>query len=67
MPSTKQSSKKKESESPCTLIFCEDADTGELILKPSGPCPRGFVERIRDKALQDGITIIVPKIFSREE
>jgi len=60
-------SKKKESESPCELIFCEDETTGELILRPNGPCPPGYVEKIRDRALRDGITIIVPKIHSREE
>ena len=49
------------------MVFCEDPNTGDLILKANGPCPKGYVERIRDKALEEGITIIVPKIHSREE
>ena len=67
MPSTRRSSKKKEQESPCELVLCEDPKTGDLIVKPTGKCPVGYMEKIRDKALEEGITIIVPKIFSRDE
>lgn len=57
----------KPVEDACELVVCEDPQTGEVIVKPKGTCPRGFVERIRDKTSQNGLTFIIPKVYSREE
>lgn len=51
----------------CELVVCEDPTTGEIIVRPRGNCPRGFVERIRDKTSEHGLTFIVPKVRTKEE
>jgi hypothetical protein len=52
---------------PCRLVLCEDPDTGEILVKPDGPCPKGYIEKYRDRCQQDGITFIIPKVHVREE
>ncbi len=60
-------SKSKETKpQACELVLCEDPKTGELLVKPKGECPRGFLEKIRDKARQDGVTFLIPKVHTRE-
>lgn len=51
----------------CSLVLCEDPETGELLVKPSGQCPPGYIEKIRDKAIDKGVTFIIPKVRTREE
>lgn len=51
----------------CELVLCEDPETGELLVKPKGQCPDGYIERFRDKARQSGVTFIIPKVRTREE
>jgi hypothetical protein len=66
----KKSARKSEqsSEAPtCKLILCEDPKTGEVIVKPDGPCPDGYVRKMRDRCQEEGITFLVPKIKTREE
>jgi hypothetical protein len=50
----------------CELVVCEDPETGEIIVKPKGGCPRGYIEKIRDKAAASGVTFLLPRIRSRE-
>lgn len=51
----------------CELVLCEDPETGDILIKPSGQCPKGYIEKIRDKAAAQGVTFIIPKVWSREE
>jgi hypothetical protein len=54
-----------ESRPSCELVLCEDPDTHEILIKPKGECPAGYVERIRDKAAADGVTFLIPKVKTR--
>jgi len=51
----------------CELVFCEDPQSGDLIIRPKGDCPPGYMERLRDKALAEGVTFIIPKVHTRQE
>jgi len=53
--------------SACELVMCEDPETGDLVVRPRGNCPRGYIEKLRDKAEKDGITFIRPKVQMRDE
>ena len=64
---TRRAKKTPKTESACELVMCEDPKTGEVIVKPKGNCPRGFVEKLRDKASQNGVVFLIPKVRSREE
>jgi hypothetical protein len=49
-------------ESACDLVLCEDPTTGEIVIRPKGKCPRGYVEKVIDKLeRQDEIKVYVPK------
>lgn len=63
-PSKPQASKP---EPKCELVLCEDPQTGEILVKPSGKCPPGYIEKFRDKAQESGITFVIPKVYTREE
>ena len=56
-----------DSGTPCDLVLCEDPKTGELIVRPRGNCPKGYIEKFRDRAQEEGITFIIPRVRSREE
>lgn len=56
-----------QSSSACELVLCEDPDTGEILVKPKGACPRGYIEKFRDKAQESGITFIIPRVKTLEE
>ena len=58
--------KDNELGSGCELVFCEDPETGDLVVKPRGNCPRGYIERLRDKAIEKGIVFEFPKVRTRE-
>jgi hypothetical protein len=58
---------KRTSESACELVMCFNEETGEVQARPRGNCPKGFVEKIRDKCIDKGIVFIVPKVETREE
>jgi hypothetical protein len=62
----KDKSKNESELDDCGLVVCEDPDTGEILIKPQGSCPRGYIERIKNKAKQDGVTFVIPKVHSRE-
>lgn len=52
----------KKAENACKLTICEDPETGEIVVKPDGGCPRGYVEKIRDKVQAAGKLVwYVPK------
>ncbi len=59
-------SKKPEPES-CPVKICENPETGEVELVPTGPCRPGFIEKLRDKAMEKGLTFVIPKVKTREE
>ncbi len=71
----KRSAKSRGSVSPppgrssqaCELVLCEDPNTGEILVKPTGQCPPGYIEKMRDKAADQGITFVIPKVKTREE
>jgi hypothetical protein len=56
----------KDPECGCRLVICEDPKTGELVTKPDGPCPVGFVEKVRERCLEEGLVFLTPKVRSRE-
>ncbi len=67
-PGSKSSSPSSaRSEPECELVLCEDPQTGEILVKPRGKCPDGYIEKYRDKAQESGITFIIPKVKTREE
>jgi len=52
----------KTGESECDLILCEDPKTGQIIVRPRGRCPKGYVEKIAKKMeSQDEIIFKVGK------
>jgi hypothetical protein len=61
-------SKKKTDGSPCDLVICEDPETGEVVVKPKGNCPRGYIEKLRDKVQKAGKLVwYVPKEHETRE
>jgi len=48
-------------------VFCEDPKTGKLIVKPKGPCPEGYVEKMARRAQREEILFIVPRVKIVEE
>lgn len=55
-------------ESACDLVLCEDPETGEVIVRPRGKCPEGYIERIASKLeAQDKLKFKVPKKIIIEE
>lgn len=54
--------KRSDESSPCDLVICEDPETGEVVVKPKGNCPRGYVERLREKVQSAGKLVwYIPK------
>jgi hypothetical protein len=51
----------------CKLVMCENPTTGEIEVKREGPCPPGFMEKIRDKCQESGLTFVIPKVYTKEE
>jgi len=54
-------------EKKCRLVFCEDPKTGKLTVKPDGPCPAGYIERIHERVEREGFAFIKPKSVIEEE
>lgn len=48
------------------LVVCEDPATGEIIVRCKGSCPIGYIEKIRDKAMANGLTFLIPRVKTRE-
>lgn len=46
-------------------MLCEDPETHEVVVKPRGACPRGYIERIRDRTASEGLTFVIPKVKTR--
>jgi len=51
----KPKAKAKSSTRVCTLKMCEDPKTGKITVKGSKGCPKGYIERVKQKVIQDGI------------
>ena len=48
--------KGRTTEEACKLVMCEDPITGRVVIKPSGKCPSGYMEKVMKKAQTTGIT-----------
>jgi len=46
--------KKSESGNACELVLCEDED-GNIVARPKGKCPDGYVEKMKLKIKDKGI------------
>jgi len=51
----KPKAKAKRSTRVCTLKMCEDPVTGKITVKGSKGCPPGYIEKVKQKVIQDGI------------
>jgi hypothetical protein len=49
--------KKNKSGEVCSIIVCEDPETGEILFSPSGDCPKGTFRRYMAKVVEKGITL----------
>jgi lactate dehydrogenase-like 2-hydroxyacid dehydrogenase len=53
---------KDEKKKGCRVEICEDPETGEIIAKPDAGCPRGYVEKLREKVMKaDKLIWYLPK------
>lgn len=50
----------------CELVMCEDKD-GNIIARPRGKCPDGYIEKIAAKVERDGLTFRTPKVRVESE
>jgi len=51
----KRRAKKTETSTACEMVICEDPTTGNLIAKPKGKCPPGYVERMKKTMATHGV------------
>ena len=51
----------------CRLVLCEDPKTGDIVARPEGKCPAGYVEKFAQKVTEMGLTFIVPKKVEKRE
>jgi len=47
--------KKAPSTRLCKLTMCEDPKTGKIVVKGSKGCPKGYIEKVKQKVIQEGI------------
>lgn len=60
-------SKSEPDQFKCKLVLCEDPATGQVLVKADGPCPPGYMEKVRDQCQKDGITFVIPKVKTQYE
>jgi len=51
----KPKAKAKSSIRLCTLKMCEDPKTGKVVVKGSKGCPKGYIEKVKQRVIQEGI------------
>jgi len=51
----KPKAKAKSSTRVCKLTMCEDPKTGKVIVKGTKGCPKGYIEKVKQKVIQEGI------------
>ena len=44
----------------CKMVFCEDPESGRLIVKPEGKCPEGYIERMSERVNKEGFLFVRP-------
>ncbi len=47
--------KAKRSTRMCKLTMCEDPQTGKIVVKGSKGCPKGYIEKVEQRVIQEGI------------
>jgi len=45
----------KPKERLCKLTMCEDPKTGKVIVKGGKSCPPGYVEKVRQRVIKEGV------------
>ena len=51
----------------CEMVFCEDPETGRLLVKPKGKCPEGYLERFTQRVNKEGFLVVKPTAELVEE
>jgi hypothetical protein len=60
MKKTKRKAKRQtDTGAACEMVICEDPVTGNLIAKPKGKCPPGYVERMKKNMATHGVVFPV--------
>lgn len=58
---------KKQAKQGCHLIICEDEKTGRVILRPVGGCPRGYVQRMRERVAAEDLYFVESRVVDDDE
>jgi hypothetical protein len=45
----------------CSFVMCEDPKTGEMVVRPKGHCPRGYIEKAKAAIKERGLLFYDPR------